>query len=101
MSETFKDFLGKKMKVGDFIVYPGREGSALFMNKGIVKELLESEEIPYWKAEPRKVCRLKVEIEVERYDWGKPVNSRTTQVKKLVTLTCLERCTVMKGKTHV
>jgi hypothetical protein len=32
----FKDYFGRKIKKGDLIVYPGRQGSCMWMNDGIV-----------------------------------------------------------------
>jgi hypothetical protein len=32
-----KDFFGKRISVGNQIVYPGRSGSSLWMNSGIVE----------------------------------------------------------------
>jgi hypothetical protein len=39
-SEGPRDFLGRVIKVGDSIVYPGRSGSALWMNAATVEEVL-------------------------------------------------------------
>lgn len=35
------DFLGNEISVGDRIVYPGRHGSSLWMNRAIVTEVNE------------------------------------------------------------
>lgn len=34
-----KDFLGQDINVGDTIVYPNRQGSALWMNQAMVSEV--------------------------------------------------------------
>jgi hypothetical protein len=41
---THLDYLGQEIKVGSFIVYPGRQGSSLYVNLGIVKKLTNSRE---------------------------------------------------------
>jgi len=35
-----KDFLGQDIKSGNTIVYPGRQGSRMWMNRAIVLEVL-------------------------------------------------------------
>jgi hypothetical protein len=35
----YKDFLGQEIKVGSFIVYPGRYSSSLYVQLGIVRAL--------------------------------------------------------------
>lgn len=39
------DFLGREIHVGDTIVYPGRRGSSLWMNKAIVKDLYPAHQV--------------------------------------------------------
>ena len=38
----FHDFLGNAVKVGDKIVYPGRQGSHMWLNEGVVTKLNET-----------------------------------------------------------
>lgn len=40
---TATDFLGKTINVGDTIVYPGRRGSSLWLNWGVVREIVDRE----------------------------------------------------------
>jgi hypothetical protein len=35
------DFLGREIKVGDTIVYPGRRGSSMWLNRAVVKTTQE------------------------------------------------------------
>lgn len=36
------DFLGQPIKAGQTVVYPGRQGSRMWMNQAIVMELLDN-----------------------------------------------------------
>lgn len=39
--ESYTDWLGNKIQVGDLIVYPGRQSSSLWMNHARVLEISE------------------------------------------------------------
>jgi len=71
-----KDFLGKEIKPGDTIVYPGRHGSSLWMKQAIVEEIIM---VPDWRNHPTPTLRV--------------LNPKN---KKRTTLTRLDRVTVLK-----
>jgi hypothetical protein len=62
------DFRGVEIKIGDNIVYPGRSGSCLWMNEGIVIDFYTYE--VYWDNTPR------TGLKVKRTDFGKNVKIR-------------------------
>ena len=62
---THKDYLGQKIEVGQTVVYPGRQGSRMWMNNAQVLELKDHG------------------VKVQRPDGG------------IRTLTCLDRVVVV------
>ena len=46
--KVYKDWLGKEIKVGSKIVYPGRQSSSLWMNLAEVLEIIPFDNTPYW-----------------------------------------------------
>lgn len=75
------DFRGETINIGDTIVYPGRSGSSLWMNEGVVVGFEDYQ--PYYSSE-QTMTALKV---------------KRTDTKKVVTVYCTERtCVIEKGK---
>ena len=75
------DFRGTEINIGDTIVYPGRSGSSLWMNEGVVIDFEEYQ--PYYSFE-QTITTLKV---------------KRVDTKKVVTVYCTERtCVIEKGK---
>lgn len=75
-----KDFIGREIKQGSYIVYPGRQGSSLWMNLGHV-----------------------VDVTV-RTTWNGPVDILKVQpvdpasrrpLGKVVSVTCIDKVTVI------
>lgn len=79
---TFTDFLGKTINVGDTIVYPGRQGSSLWLNKGIVRQVVDTEGNggPYLGLQVERIAQP-----------GRPWEKDGT----MVTITALERVVVV------
>jgi len=69
-----KDFRGVEIQVGDTVVYPGRQGSSMWMSQALVKEVKEN--------------TLIVEVEQRKWD-GVVVGHRTTTVYRT------DRCVVV------
>lgn len=58
------DFLGREIRVGSEVVYPGRQGSSLWLNYGIVQELKTKKS---WRGDTM-VLRVN-RIPLNRYSW--------------------------------
>lgn len=71
------DMRGIQIKVGDPIVYPGRRGSAMWLNTGTVEAIIEGE--TSWCGRPRKPGSLKVRrMPLDKYETARIVNVRGT-----------------------
>lgn len=73
-STFFLDFLGNEIRVGNTVVYPGRQGAHLWLNKGLVEELGH---IKHWSG--REIKRIKV----RRISRGKREKEMSVWVEKL------------------
>jgi hypothetical protein len=80
MVESYTDWLGNEIKVGDHIVYPGRQSSSLWMNHAKVLGFVESES--YWGGK-------KTTMKVQHSDKSK----RCWTKNAVVTLSALNRVT--------
>jgi hypothetical protein len=58
-----KDSLGRTIKPGDVIVYPGRSGSYVWINHGVVMEVEET----YIKVCPIKESHVAVRLSAQAY----------------------------------
>lgn len=67
-----RDALGQELVVGDFITYPGRSGSNMWINFGIIKELVNN--------------KLKVYITGEKYYFK---GSKT--IRRIAVVSCIDR----------
>lgn len=76
-----KDFLGREIRAGSRIVWPGRQGSSLWMSVGVVEDIVHRDEL----SGPKAV--LKVRVEKVGLSFGKSGN--------LVTIECLDRIVVV------
>jgi hypothetical protein len=97
-SMVVKDSLGREIKPGDVIVYPGRHSSTLFLRHAVVDEVVVKK-----KAEPRlvggkwqlvevDVARLKVHGHKGKYYW----DSRSEQQPYKSTLQRPELTTIVE-----
>jgi hypothetical protein len=54
-----RDYLGREIKVGDTVVYPGRMGGRMWLTKGTVTALTE---VSQWGETGRKIPAIKIAI---------------------------------------
>ena len=82
------DQYGTKIQIGDFITYPVRQGSSMWMQTAVVYDI---DEVPRWswRDDSEMDARLKAKI-VTTKDW----RSKEKILKK-VTIGCTERVTVL------
>ena len=71
------DFLGRELKAGQRIVYPGRRSSSLWMNEGIIE----------------RVDSGKLKVHLVLRNWRGEPSGKT----KLVTLYCPGRTTIISN----
>lgn len=77
----YKDFLGRPISVGNEVAYPGRQGSSLWMNYGIVEELGTREHWSGTQIPTLKVRRIPLNAyEKERTVWIEHLKSRVVVV---------------------
>lgn len=77
-----KDFFGNTIKVGDCIVYPGRQGSSMWMNKGTVMAIGQ-------KGDPYAPV---LQVKKVQTTWdGRPVGYRDVEILILDRVICLGR----------
>lgn len=76
--QTVTDFLGREIHVGDIIVYPGRKGSTLWMNKGRVLILRFGDGSNFQPTDELQVQPLQPEGN-HLYGMGRPVTLKVIQ----------------------
>jgi hypothetical protein len=84
VNRPLEDALGNLIKVGDVVMYPGRQGSSIWNSFSIVREIVVGED---WAKRPYR--RLKVTNVAERGWHKKEVVVRNT------TVYCLDRVVVL------
>lgn len=85
--EIVSDFLGNEIKVGDFVIYPVRHGSSLWMSTA---EVVKIRDLKYrWSASTKKAL-----VVLRR-----SIDYRGVTKEKTVTLVCLDRVAVVPGMT--
>jgi hypothetical protein len=83
-----KDIRGVEIEVGDFIVYPGRGGSSLWMNAGIVTEIEESVQA----SGGRTVSVTTLRLMREQHNWkGEFQGYRKSYTRKLERVAVVEK----------
>lgn len=85
------DFLGREFSPGQFIVYPGRRSSSLWMNLGYVVSV-----VPVEKYGLQKV-KLMVHKLAPMLDWGK--STEFVSVSRLTSVTEIQRVVVIDPNT--
>lgn len=90
-----KDIRGIEIEVGDIIVYPGRGGSSLWMNKGVVTDI-EIKMVPqynYWGKPPLPdVEQVTLKLTREQYNYKDEFQGfRKTYTRKLERVAVVEK----------
>ena len=85
MKKDAKDFLGRKISIGDWIVYPGRQGSSLWMNLAEVTDITTYHD--RWRNE-RLPC---LKVLVRKTNWeGETVGWRNSTVHAIDRVTIID-----------
>lgn len=82
-----KDCVGQEIKKGSCIVYPGRSGSCLYLNHGIVDEIVQEGDGTY-----QNPSKIRVLIKSSVYDWKTGIT--TNSIRKVGLQRC-DRITVV------
>lgn len=77
------DYLEQEIHIGDFIVWPGRQGSSLWMNNGTVLGIAHGKD---WN--DREFAKLQVEVNTSNWDGSK-------KGKRKTTISCVDRVVVI------
>jgi len=84
-----KDYLGQEIHIGDFVVYPGRSGCCMWMNRGTIVGWVQYEtgwnNGTSYKLRIKKVCE----------NWN-----RTIRKDRLVTVTNVKNVVVIHSVTE-